>query len=55
MEDNLLLKRSIVSESPVKIEYTLTKYCFRITEVLRVMEKCGNQHREIIMANKAVV
>lgn len=48
LEENLLLKRSIISEYPIKIEYTLTEYCFSITEVLHVMEKWGKQHREII-------
>jgi len=46
LEENLLLKRAIVSESPVKIEYTLTEYCFSVSEVLEAMEKWGKRHRK---------
>lgn len=48
LEENLLIKRTIVSDYPIKVEYNLTEYCYSITEVLIAMEKWGKQHREKI-------
>ena len=48
LEENLLIKRSIISEYPIKIEYTLTEYCLTISQVLAAMEVWGKQHREKI-------
>ncbi len=48
LEENLLIKRTIVSDYPIKIEYTLTDYCLSISEVLTAMELWGKQHREKI-------
>ena len=53
LEENLLIKRSIVSESPGKIEYSLTRYCHSITDVLVAMEKWGKQHREKVKTKRA--
>ncbi len=52
LEENLLIKRAIVSEYPVKVEYRLTDYCYSISEVLIAMEKWGKQHREEIKIKK---
>ena len=48
LEENLLIKRTLVSEYPIKVEYTLTDYCYSVSEVLIAMEKWGKHHREKI-------
>ncbi|GAB4045516.1 winged helix-turn-helix transcriptional regulator [Spirosoma litoris] len=48
LEENLLIKRAIVSDYPIKVEYRLTEYCYTISEVLIAMETWGKQHREKI-------
>ncbi|MCB0632687.1 MAG: helix-turn-helix domain-containing protein [Saprospiraceae bacterium] len=48
LEDNLLISRSVYDDFPVRIVYTLTDYCYSVTEVLESMERWGKQHREKI-------
>ena len=52
LEENLLITRAIVSDYPIKVEYSLTDYCYSISEVLIAMEKWGKEHREKIKKKK---
>lgn len=46
LEENLLVSRKVYDDYPARIEYTLTDYCYSVTDVLESMEKWGQQHRE---------
>lgn len=48
LEENLLIKRTVVDDYPVKIEYSVTNYAFGIKEVLQPMESWGKKHRKKI-------
>ena len=48
LEENLLVSRKVYDDYPARIEYTLTEYCYSVTEVLESMERWGKQHREMI-------
>lgn len=48
LEENELISRKVYDDYPARIEYTLTNYCYSITEVLESMEKWGKQHRKRI-------
>lgn len=48
LEENLLVDRNVYEDYPVRVEYTLTTYCYTVTEVLESMERWGKQHREKI-------
>ena len=48
LEYNLPISRSVYDHFPVRIVYTLTDYCYSVTEVLESMERWGKQHREKI-------
>lgn len=52
LEENLLIKRTIVSDYPIKIEYTPTDYFLSITEIIRPMENWGKNHRKKLMGKK---
>lgn len=51
LEENLLVCRTVHDDYPVRIEYTLTQYCYSVTDVLTAMEEWGKQHREKIKAS----
>ncbi|WP_236974076.1 winged helix-turn-helix transcriptional regulator [Membranihabitans maritimus] len=46
LEENLLIKRTVIDDYPVRIEYTVTAYCFGIEKVVKQMESWGKKHRE---------
>lgn len=48
LEDNLLIKRTIVENYPVKIEYSVTDYSYGLEEVILPMESWGKKHRKKI-------
>ena len=48
LEENLLITRTVIDDYPVRIEYTLTNYCFGIDQVIKPMEKWGKEHRKKI-------
>ncbi|RZJ66189.1 MAG: transcriptional regulator [Flavobacterium sp.] len=48
LEENLLISRAIVSRYPIKIEYTVTDYCFSIGQVVKPMEEWGKNHMKKI-------
>lgn len=49
LEENLMINRSVIDDIGVRIEYTITDYCYSITEVLVAMEQWGVQHRQMII------
>lgn len=49
LEENLLIKRTVINEYPVRIEYSVTSYAFSIVkEVVKPMESWGRKHRKKI-------
>ena len=48
LTENLLISRKVYDDYPARIEYTLTDYCYSVTEMLEAMENWGKQHREKI-------
>ena len=46
LEENLLIKRTVVDDYPVRIEYTVTDYSFGLNEVVKPMESWGKKHRK---------
>lgn len=48
MEANKLLIRTVIPNTPVLIEYTVTDYCHSFGNIILEMIKWGKQHREKI-------
>lgn len=48
LEENLLVKRSVYDDYPARVEYTLTDYCYTLTDLLKLMEDWGKEHRKKI-------
>jgi DNA-binding HxlR family transcriptional regulator len=48
MEANKLLKRTVIPDTPVMVEYTVTDYCHTFGDIILEMIKWGKQHREKI-------
>lgn len=48
LEDNLLIKRTIVSEYPVRVEYSILEYTFSLHDIIKPMETWGKKHKEKI-------
>ena len=48
LEVNLMIKRTIVDDYPVRIEYTVTDYCLSIESVAKPMEDWGRGHNNKI-------
>ncbi len=48
LEENLLVKRSVIDDYPVRIEYAVTDYAFGLEEVILPMESWGKKHRKKI-------
>ena len=46
LEENLLIKRAVVSDYPVRVEYVLTDYCSSIQNVAKSMEEWGKNHNK---------
>ena len=51
LEENLLISRAVYEDYPARVEYTITDYCYSITDMLEAMEDWGKQHREQIKLN----
>ncbi len=49
MEMNLLIKRRIVSEQPIAVEYSLTDYCVDLLPIIDSLAEWGTRHRQIIV------
>ncbi len=45
LEENLLIKRAIIKDYPVRIEYSVTDYSFGLVEVVKPMESWGKKHK----------
>lgn len=48
LEENLLIKRAIIEDYPVRIEYSVTDYAFGLDEVVKPMESWGKKHKNKI-------
>ncbi|MDB4902051.1 MAG: HxlR family transcriptional regulator [Mucilaginibacter sp.] len=48
MEANQLVRRTVIPDSPVLVEYTVTDYCRSFGDIILEMIKWGKQHREKI-------
>ncbi len=48
LEANLLVKRSVIDDYPVRIEYSVTDYAYGLEEVILPMESWGKKHRKKI-------
>jgi DNA-binding HxlR family transcriptional regulator len=51
MEANHLVKRTVIPESPVIVEYTATDYCRSFGDIIPEMIKWGKSHRQRIIKN----
>jgi DNA-binding HxlR family transcriptional regulator len=51
MEANQLVKRTVIPDTPVLVEYTVTDYCRTFGDIILEMIKWGKQHREKIKSN----
>ncbi len=49
LEENLLIKRTVTDDYPVRIEYSVTPYAFGLQEVILPMESWGKKHRKKVM------
>ncbi len=52
MESNDLLKRTVTSDIPVLVEYTVTDYCQSFGNIILEMIKWGKAHREKIRSDR---
>jgi len=48
LEENLLIKRTVVDDYPVRIEYFATDYALGLEEIVKPMESWGKKHRKKI-------
>lgn len=46
MTANQLIKRTVIDDTPVAIEYTSTEYCRSFGDIILEMIKWGKQHRQ---------
>ncbi|MFA6083682.1 winged helix-turn-helix transcriptional regulator [Mucilaginibacter sp.] len=53
MEANQLLKRTVIPDTPVMVEYTVTNYCYTFGDIILEMIKWGKQHREMIRTKRS--
>jgi len=51
LEQNLLVKRSVIDDYPVRIEYSVTDYAYGLEEVILPMESWGKKHRNKVKGN----
>jgi len=49
MEANQLVRRTVIPDTPVLVEYTVTDYCRSFGDIILEMIKWGKQHRKMIM------
>lgn len=45
LEENLLIKRTVYTDSPVIVEYTTTKYSESLGDVIKALRDWGINHR----------
>jgi DNA-binding HxlR family transcriptional regulator len=46
LEANQIIKRTVIPDSPVIVEYTTTDYCRTFGDIILEMIKWGKQHRQ---------
>lgn len=49
LETNKLIKRSIIDDFPVRIEYTITEHAKTLKPVIEALQKWGMTHRKEMM------
>ena len=52
MEENQLIKRTVIDEYPVRVEYTATEYSHTLKKVIYELHHWGVNHREKIFGSK---
>ncbi|WP_421938630.1 winged helix-turn-helix transcriptional regulator [Pedobacter sp.] len=52
MTANQLIKRTVIDDTPVVVEYTSTDYCESFGDIILEMIKWGKQHRNRLKGNK---
>ncbi|MGO3807589.1 MAG: winged helix-turn-helix transcriptional regulator [Sphingobacterium sp.] len=55
LEQNQLIKRTVVDDYPIKISYTHEPYANTLTPIIYAMKDWGIKHRRKIIANKQTV
>lgn len=45
LEENFLIKRTVIEEYPIRIEYNVTDYAYGLEEVIAPMESWGKKHK----------
>lgn len=48
LEENLLIKRTVVDNYPVRIEYAITDYGLGLEEIAKPLENWGKKHKKKI-------
>lgn len=51
LEQNKLVKRTVLDTKPVAVEYEMTDYSFSLRNVIEAMMDWGTNHRRIIIGN----
>ncbi|GGH14262.1 helix-turn-helix transcriptional regulator [Sphingobacterium alkalisoli] len=49
MEMNLLVKRTVVSDQPIAVAYSLTDYCVDLLPIIHSLAEWGTKHRQVIV------
>jgi DNA-binding HxlR family transcriptional regulator len=49
MELNLLVKRTVVSDQPIAVAYSLTDYCVDLLPIIHSLAEWGTKHRQVIV------
>ncbi|MDY6868567.1 MAG: helix-turn-helix domain-containing protein [Chloroflexota bacterium] len=49
LEENQLIKRTVYDETPVVIDYSITKYAKTLQPVIKALSGWGSNHRKKIM------
>ena len=48
LEQNQLVKRTVLATKPITVEYELTEYGETVKPIINAMANWGHQHREVI-------
>lgn len=48
LEDNKIVKRTVYAEVPPRVEYELTEIGYDLKPIVKLMEKWGEKHKELI-------
>ncbi|WP_374758299.1 winged helix-turn-helix transcriptional regulator [Marinilongibacter aquaticus] len=48
LEENLLIRRNVIDDYPVRIEYSVTSYGLGLEEIAKPLENWGKKHKKKI-------